>query len=184
MAEEVPELHVQDPAVVAVLYDPVRYGLFRLLETPRSVAELAAEVGVPANRLYYHVRRLVECGLVRQVDARPSGKHTERIYGRAATRIRFSGELDLDAGAGGLLRGIMDELETGIRNARDDEAPNMLSYHVVSLAPERAAELEERLRTLISGYERESIPTSAGRRFGLLGAIVPLEEEPADDGDS
>ena len=45
------ELSIDDPAVVAALYDPLRYRLFRLLETPRSVAELAAEVDMPANRL-------------------------------------------------------------------------------------------------------------------------------------
>ena len=56
------ELEVDDPAVVAALYDPLRVCLFRLLEAPRSVAELAEAVDMPANRLYYHVRRLVACG--------------------------------------------------------------------------------------------------------------------------
>jgi DNA-binding transcriptional ArsR family regulator len=178
------ELHIEDPSIVAALYDPLRYRLFRLLETPQSVAELAAEVGVPANRLYYHLRRLVDCGLVRQVDARVAGRHTERIYGRTAERIRFSGELDLEAGAGGLIRGIADELEAGIRNAGDDEVASRISYHVVSLTPERAQELEERLRDLIAEYEPENEPGPGRRRFGLLGALVPLAEGSEPDADS
>jgi DNA-binding transcriptional ArsR family regulator len=178
------ELHIDDPAVVAALYDPLRYRLFRLLETPRSVAELASAVGMPANRLYYHVRRLVECGLVRQVDARASGKHLERVYGRVAERIRFSGELDLDAGGSGLLRGIVAELEAGIRSVGDEEIASRLSYHVVSLTPERAHELEQRLHALISEFEGESAPAEGTRRFGLLGALVPLEERSAQRADS
>ncbi|OFW71503.1 MAG: hypothetical protein A2Y55_11275 [Actinobacteria bacterium RBG_16_68_12] len=168
------ELEVDDPAVVAALYDPLRYKLFRLLETPRSVSELAAEVGMPSNRLHYHVRRLVARGLVRQVDARTSGKHTERIYGRTATRIRFSGELELYEG--GLLHGVADELEVGLRSAGDD-APSLISYHVVSLTQRSARELEERLRGLIAEYEQRCPVAKSARRFGVLGVLAPLPEE-------
>jgi DNA-binding transcriptional ArsR family regulator len=178
------EIHIDDPAVVAALYDPLRYRLFRLLETPRSVAELASAVGMPANRLYYHVRRLVECGLVRQVEARASGKHLERVFGRTAERIRFSGELDLDAGGSRLLRGILDELEAGIRASGEEEIAGRLSYHVVSLTAERSEELERRLHALISEFEGETAPVPGTRRFGLLGAVVPLEERNVPRADS
>jgi len=169
--EDDEELVVGDPSVVAALYDPLRYRLFRLLETPRSVAELAAEVRIPANRLYYHVRRLVACGLVRQVDARASGRHTERIYG--ASRIRFSG--DLEVYSGGFLRGVTEELEVGLRSVRDD-TPSLISYHAVSLTPQRAKELEDRLRGLIAEYERTGSRSKAARRYGVLGVLAPLRE--------
>jgi len=168
------ELEVGDPAVVAALYDPLRFRLFRLLESPRSVAELAKAVDMPANRLYYHVRRLVACGLVCQVDARASGRHTERIYGRVATQIRFSG--DLEVYSGGFLRGVTDELEAGLRRVVDD-APGSISYHTISLTPRRAKELEERLRGLISEYERASSTGMDARRFGVLGVLAPLPEK-------
>jgi DNA-binding transcriptional ArsR family regulator len=169
------ELRLEDPAVVAALYDPLRYRIFRLLERPRSVAELSAEVGMPANRLYYHVKRLVDCGLVRQVDTRVSGRHTERIFGRAAERILFSGDLDLYEG--GLLRGIAEELDAGLQRAAGEDTPGSVSYHLVSLSPETARELEERLRALVAEYEdvRETAPDA--RRYGLLGVLAPLAEE-------
>lgn len=177
------ELWIDDPAVVAALYDPLRYRLFRLLEIPRTVAELGVEVGMPANRLYYHVRRLVECGLVRQVDARPSGRHTERVYGRAAERIRFSGELDLETGGDGLLSAIVAELEAGMRRA-DDELPSRLSYHVVHLTPDRAAELETRLRALVDEFESATDPRDGTHRYGLLGIVTPLVEQERGNADS
>ena len=174
------ELRIEDSSVLAALYDPLRYRLFRLLEGPRSVAELAAEVGVPANRLYYHVRRLVDCGLVKQVDARPSGRHTERIYGRAAARIRFAG--DLDVYTGGFLRGIADELDAGLQTVSGD-APGSVSYHTVSLTPARASELEERLRGLITDYAQADSTAKNARRFGLLGVLAPLPPERRRHGD-
>ncbi len=167
------ELRIEDPAVLAALYDPLRYRLFRLLESPRSVAELADEVGMPANRLYYHVRRLVDVGLVRQVDARANGRHTERIYGRVADRIRFAGDLEVAYG-GGLLRGFADELDAGLQEVREGGAGSV-SYHGVTLTEERALELEERLRELIAEYA-DADDGPDGRRFGVLGVLAPLPE--------
>jgi DNA-binding transcriptional ArsR family regulator len=173
---EARELRIENPAVLAALYDPLRYRLFRLLETPRSVAELAADVDMPANRLYYHLRRLVDVGLVRQVDARANGRHTERIYGRAAERLTFSGDLDVAYG-GGLLRGIADELDAGLQEA-GEAAAGSVSYHGARLTEERARELEERLRSLIAEYAGAD-DGSEGRRFGILGVLAPLPERVA-----
>jgi DNA-binding transcriptional ArsR family regulator len=170
------ELRIEDPAVLAALYDPLRYRLFRLLEAPRSVAELAEGVGMPANRLYYHVRRLVDAGLVRQVDARATGRHTERIYGRAAARITFAGDLDV-AYEGGLLRGIADELDDGLRRVEGD-APGNVSYHAVALTDDRARELESRLQALIGEYV-DLEPEPGAERYGVLGVVAPLPGEAA-----
>lgn len=187
MSEGVPEsapeaVEIDDPAVLAILYDPIRYGIFRALETPRSMAELADVVGRPANRLYYHVRLLVDAGLIRQVGTRASGRHTERIFGRAATRVRFTGELQPGAPQG-LLGAIGGELDSALARVGHAAVPGAVSYHVVSLAPERAEELETRLRALVDEFESDRATGRGARRFGLLGALVPLEEEGDANGD-
>jgi DNA-binding transcriptional ArsR family regulator len=164
------ELELDDPRAVKALFDPLRHRIFGLLRAPRSVPELAHELELPANRLYYHLRRLVECGLVHQVDTRPAGRHTERIYERVAERITFSGDLDL--GGERPLRGIVDELERGLRVVQPGD-PASVSYHVVSLTPARARELEESLRDLIAGFDDRSDGPGA-RRFAVLGALAPL----------
>ncbi|MGZ8782772.1 MAG: helix-turn-helix domain-containing protein [Gaiellaceae bacterium] len=168
------ELAISDPAVVKALYDPLRYRLFRLLEAPATVAELAAAVELPADRLYYHVQRLVSCGLVCQVDSRAAGRHTERVYGRAAARIRFAGDLELDGGS--VLRGIADELAAGLQRAERDETPAQLSYHTVWLTDAKARELEQRLRELIAEYAASGRHPSSARRYGVLGVLAPLPE--------
>lgn len=154
------ELLVADPRVLETVYDPLRYRLFRLLEEPRTVPELAREVGVPANRLYYHVRRLFESGLIEQVPA----TGPERIY--RAKRIRFSGDVGLPPG-GGPLNAIMTELSTG---GFGEDTPGLLSWHVGPLTKRRARELERRLQALIAEYAGDE----RGERYGILGVLARL----------
>lgn len=170
------ELELGDPAAVKALFDPLRFRLFGLLRTPRSIPELAREVDLPADRLYYHVRLLVEAGLVQQVDTRASGsgRHTERIYGRTAERFTFSGELDL-AGESPL-RAITHEVESGLRSASTDD-PASISYHVYALSDTRARELENRIRELIAEYDDRGRAPKGSRRFGVLGVVAPLREQ-------
>jgi DNA-binding transcriptional ArsR family regulator len=68
------------------LADPLRIHLLELLwERTRSAKELAAAVGMPADRLYHHLARLEEGGLVEIADYRklPGGK-VERLYAPTA----------------------------------------------------------------------------------------------------
>lgn len=169
--------------MLSVLYDPVRYRIFRALEQQRTIAELAVELERPANRLYYHVKLLVEAGLVREVGTRARARHTERVFGRAAERIRFTGELEPGSGRG-LLVAIAGELDAAIERVPADSGPGVVSYHVVSLTPERARELETRLRSLVDEFEGSQDTGEGARRYGLLGAFVPLEAEGDPDGDS
>lgn len=170
------ELELRDPAAVKALFDPTRFRLFGLLRAPHSVPELARAVGMPADRLYYHVRQLVDCGLVHQVDTRSSGRHTERVFGRTAQRFTFSGELDL--GGESPLKGIAQEVEDGLRSASNDD-PASVSYHVFSLTDARARELEHRLRALIAEYDDGGRAPRSGRRFGVLGVLAPLRDQEA-----
>jgi hypothetical protein len=156
------ELVVTDPNVLAILYDPLRYRLFRLLEEPHSVPALAVEVGTPANRLYYHVRRLVESGLVELVPA----TGTERVY--RARKFRFSG--DAAAPGGGPLPAIMAELAGA---DFEEDSPGLVSWHLPRLTPARAGDLERRLQRLISEFADEE-GGEGSERYGLLGVLVRL----------
>ncbi len=52
-----------------------------------------------------------------------------------------------------------------------------VSYHTISVTATRAKELEDRLRGLISEYERASSTGIDARRFGVLGVLAPLPDE-------
>jgi GNAT superfamily N-acetyltransferase/DNA-binding transcriptional ArsR family regulator len=171
-----PELVVEDPAAVRTLLDPVRARLFDLLRTSRSIPQLAAEVGMPADRLYYHVHRLADAGLVEETGTRRSGRHTERLYARTAERIRFSGDLVLDGERP--LRAFTDELDDALVAASPGD-PSSVTYHAGGLTDARAAELADRLRALVAEYE-DSDPPPDARRFGILAVVAPLAVKPAD----
>jgi DNA-binding transcriptional ArsR family regulator len=67
------------------LADPLRIRLFEyLVVRPRSARELAEAVGMPADRLYHHLARLEEAGLVTIAEYRPlPGGKVERVYAAA-----------------------------------------------------------------------------------------------------
>ncbi|MBL8729048.1 MAG: helix-turn-helix transcriptional regulator [Planctomycetes bacterium] len=69
---------IEDPATATVALDPVRCRLLAELAEPASAAALAARVGLPRQKVNYHLRTLLAHGLVREVDTRKWGGLTER----------------------------------------------------------------------------------------------------------
>ena len=171
------ELIIDDPAAVPVLFDPLRHRIHQLLRRPRSIAELATEIELPADRLYYHVNRLVEHGLVRQAGTRSRGRHTERLFERTSARIRFDGDVQL--GGVNPLTAIAAELGPALTEATPDDVASV-SYHHVRTRADRASELAGRMKALIAEYDD---PTSDPDtpRFGVLGVVVPMPQ-PGDVG--
>src|ERR671927_1024564 len=75
------------------LLKPQRIDVLRQLAQPRSCTEVAVVLGQSPQRVYYHVKRLLEAGLVRQVaERRVRGIH-EGIYQAAARSCWLSPEL-------------------------------------------------------------------------------------------
>ena len=84
---------IDDPAVLKAFFDPLRYRIMKLLHPPKSVREVADELGMPPGRLYYHVDLLVRRGLVKVAEERVVGTNVERVYAPAATRFELADEL-------------------------------------------------------------------------------------------
>jgi DNA-binding transcriptional ArsR family regulator len=79
-------LHVIDePASAATLLDPTRLRILRALDQPDSAAGLARRLGLPRQKLNYHLRLLEDDGLVELVEERKKRNCTERVM-RAVAR--------------------------------------------------------------------------------------------------
>lgn len=80
------------PAQVRALVGPVRQEIVDVLESagPRSVAELGALLGRPADALYHHLRRLVKVGLVVEREQRKDGRHVFAVYDLARRPVRLN----------------------------------------------------------------------------------------------
>src|ERR1044071_3386597 len=62
------------------LLKPQRIDVLRQLAQPRSCTEVAVKLDQTPQRVYYHVKRLVEAGLVRRVAERRVRGIQEGIY--------------------------------------------------------------------------------------------------------
>lgn len=70
---------IEDPAVATVALDGIRGQILRELHEPRSAAALAHRLGLPRQKVNYHVRALEQHGLVTAVGQRRHGGLTERL---------------------------------------------------------------------------------------------------------
>jgi len=69
---------IDDPAAAAVALDPVRSRLLSELAEPASAATLANRLGIPRQKINYHLRALESHDLVRVAGKRQWGGLTER----------------------------------------------------------------------------------------------------------
>ncbi len=70
---------IEDPAAAVVALDPVRARLLAELVEPASAATLAGRVGIPRQKVNYHLRALEAHGLVALAGQRRHGGITERV---------------------------------------------------------------------------------------------------------
>jgi DNA-binding transcriptional ArsR family regulator len=81
---------IDDPAAAEVSLDPIRARLLAELAEPRSATMLAARVGLPRQKVNYHLRELERHGLVELVQERRKGNVTERLMRATAASYVIS----------------------------------------------------------------------------------------------
>jgi len=81
---------IQDPAAAEVSLDPIRARLLAELAEPASATMLAARVGLPRQKVNYHLRSLEQHGLVALVEERRKGNCTERVLRATAASYVIS----------------------------------------------------------------------------------------------
>jgi DNA-binding transcriptional ArsR family regulator len=152
-------LYLEQIEQAEALLKPQRIEVLRQLAEPRSCTEVAALLDQTPQRVYYHVKRLVEAGLVTQVtERRVRGIH-EGVYQASARSYwlspRLVGRIGLRAtqdelGLGYLLD-LMEEVQADI-GALDRTAPELPSVGVsgeIRMLPERRQEFLNDLQTAL-----------------------------------
>jgi len=80
-----PLLFIRDEAQARSLLDPRRREILERLAEPGSASSVAVDLGLPRQRVNYHVRALEQEGLLRHVEDRRKGNCVERF-------VRATGE--------------------------------------------------------------------------------------------
>jgi DNA-binding transcriptional ArsR family regulator len=183
---------IDDPAAAEVSLDPIRSRLLAALTVPGSATMLAAQVGLPRQKVNYHLRTLEQHGLLELVEERRRGNVTERVLqataasyvispaalsGVAPDPARAPDRLSarwLLAVAARLVRDVGD-LITGAGRARQKVATFAIDGEVrFASAAERAAFAEEltvAVTALVSRFHDEDAP--GGRSHRLVVAVHP-----------
>ncbi|GAA1348578.1 ArsR/SmtB family transcription factor [Saccharothrix algeriensis] len=81
---------IEDAATAEVSLDPVRARLLAELAEPGSATTLAAKVGLPRQKVNYHLRALERHGLVELAEERRKGNMTERVMRATAASYVIS----------------------------------------------------------------------------------------------
>lgn len=73
---------ITDSEQIRALESPMRQNIMDRLEAigPSSVSELAESLGVAADALYYHLRKLEKVGMLKTVGTRSAKRRPEAIY--------------------------------------------------------------------------------------------------------
>ena len=81
---------IEDPGAAEISLDPVRTRLLAELAEPASATTLAARLGLPRQKVNYHLRTLEQHGLVELVEERRKGNATERVVRATAASYVIS----------------------------------------------------------------------------------------------
>jgi DNA-binding transcriptional ArsR family regulator len=82
---------IDDAAAAEASLDPIRAALLaELAHHPASASSLAARVGLPRQKVNYHLRALERHGLVELVEERRKGNMTERVLRATAASYVIS----------------------------------------------------------------------------------------------
>src|SRR5918996_2016758 len=81
---------IEDPAAAEASLDPIRTRILQELSDPGSATQLALKVGLPRQKVNYHVKALERHGLVELVEERRKGNVTERVVRATAASYAIS----------------------------------------------------------------------------------------------
>ncbi len=177
---------VQSAEKAAVLLQPGRLGLLERLAEPDSAAGLARRLGIPRQKVNYHLRELEREGFLELFEERRKGNCIERVVrstarefliaphaGKAVTADRFSAAYLVSTAA----RVIRDLAALCLRARRAGKRLATLTLETeirFASAESRAAfseELTASIAHLAAKYHNER--AEGGRRFRVVAAAYP-----------
>jgi DNA-binding transcriptional ArsR family regulator len=191
---------IDDPTVATVALEPMRSRLLSELAEPASAATLAVRVGLPRQKVNYHLHALEAHGLVRLAEERKWGGLTERLLVATASSYVVSPsalgaaadpnrEVDRLSASYLIALGARVVREVSDLMRRAKEAGKGLATLAVDTevrfrsAADRAGfsqELTEAITELVSKYHDESAPGGRAHRLVLVAHPLPHPPGPKE----
>jgi DNA-binding transcriptional ArsR family regulator len=179
------EFVASDIPTLKAMAEPLRMRLVMLLDDgDLTVKEMAARLGVPPTRLYYHVRILEKFGLIRVTSTRMVSGIEERRYGTTALTWTVSDTMLGNPAISDVLKAMFDMARAELLLALGVSGPPvgdpggavpMLMSTRAYLTPDEVREFTHALGELIQGYvsrEKRSDATEYHATFAVYRANV------------
>ncbi len=162
------------------LADPLRIRLMEwLAEAPHSARELADCVGLPADRLYYHLAQLEQAGLIEIAEYRQLARgKVERVYARAETEPpgNQADLREIAAFLASMLQATAMDITAACR-ARETGRRREIDLHrgALRLTDEALAELRGNIEQLAARFAE---PGAGGTWTRVVVTLVDIEDRP------
>jgi DNA-binding transcriptional ArsR family regulator len=80
---------IDDIEIAKMMLDVRKRNILDITQNPMTVSQMAEELGEKQSRLYYHVKKLEEAGLLELVETRQQGNLIEKYFKRNTTAGQF-----------------------------------------------------------------------------------------------
>lgn len=153
--EPQPLLVLETPAQIKCFTDALRIRALRILRMRAATnQQIADELGEPHAKVLYHVRFLLDAGLIKLVEQRINGGNVEKYY-RAVARVfelrpaQQDTETDI-----AVINSVVDTLRGDLITSATvyESVPVHIHQTRAWMPPDRAAAFNERLLALISEF--------------------------------
>lgn len=199
-SRDIPDVQLIGPAELRLLNDPLREGIVHAtVNQTQTAGALAARLGVPVTRLYYHLDLLVRHGLLRVERVRRVNGLRERHYRASARQLRldraaFASPVAGDAALESILEHVFDQARLDIARAAGagriatdvpfDADRGLVAWRMVlALDAGERRRWARRLRRLYDDLERLAQRGDEGARerrlYAVTLALYPSSADPA-----
>jgi DNA-binding transcriptional ArsR family regulator len=182
---------IDDIETLKLLANPIAMAVVEFLSRPLSATELARKLEVPRTRLYHHLNRLADRGIIKVAATRKVGAIEERLYQVVARTYRASAKLVGSAEFGEqielVLTAILDATRSELARAlqlgvakldqRSGLRSTALGRSRVNLAPEDAHAFVAELEALERRMEKAEVEDGVPYAFVFTMYPVPVSEE-------
>ena len=194
---------VADPGRAAALIHPMRLAIVALAREPASAAELARRLGLPRQRVNYHVRVLASRGLLRRSGRARRRNMIEQRYVASARGFVLLpdvlGELAADwrrigdAGTADHLVALAGQIQSDLARTAAATGPRVAALTLkaqfrLETAEQRAAFARELREAVVAVVARHTSPDghrgardASGRRYRLVLGCYPYVSETTDE---
>ena len=167
-----------------ILADPLRWLILETLADGKSVAEISQTLKITDARVLYHLKKLVETGVVhlKKDETDPNEWRCSPAVGKIRVREDL---LENNQVAEAMPIDVISQFNQAFREAAEglygSTFQTSVNHNRARLSEEQASEFGRRLLALIEEYFPPGKGDRSGIKYGFYGILIPIDLHPLGD---